>query len=279
MVGVEMKVLILGASGFIGSHVFAVLASKNYDYKAPNHKELDLCDPIAINKYLDKYQPDVIINCAWLPRGNNVLLTEQLLAKDIYLVNIGSGVEKTLHNEKWKEYAEEKKKIAKMLRGKRAVNLRCFGVYGERDNSERFIPWNIQRRLEGRPVEVHNRGYMDFIYIDDLVRIIEKFIEMRWRGEFDAVSTERLSFFEIAMLIIEATEGHCLPMHIMDKRGEGIRQKPYLNQDYVGDGSKLHKKLGGHFIFVPMVHGLRNTVAWATGHDEDRLSFSSFRQH
>lgn len=84
-----MKALVLGASGFIGRQVCQVLAASHEVAKASlspraGYTTIDLLDPEAVKKTLDKIRPQIIINCAGIVENSpkaeqNVDFTKNLL--------------------------------------------------------------------------------------------------------------------------------------------------------------------------------------------------------
>ena len=58
------------------------------------------------------------------------------------------------------------------------LNLRVFGVFGKYEDYEtRLISNIICRVIFKLPVEINQNAVYDFVYINDLVKIIEYFIE------------------------------------------------------------------------------------------------------
>lgn len=82
-----MRVLVLGASGLVGSH-FVALARQRHEVLAPTHAELDVLDTSALATYLSRAQPEAIVNCVgWADvdgaesqRGDTAGLTHALNA-------------------------------------------------------------------------------------------------------------------------------------------------------------------------------------------------------
>lgn len=68
----KRKLLIIGSNGMVGSALLRI-AKKRSSYKIlyPNRKKLDLKKFNQIKNYLDKYKPDVIVNCAAMVGGVN----------------------------------------------------------------------------------------------------------------------------------------------------------------------------------------------------------------
>ena len=60
------KILITGASGFIGKNIVQYLSNKKTDFilLTPPHEQLDLCDQENVHKYLCVNEIDIVIHCA-----------------------------------------------------------------------------------------------------------------------------------------------------------------------------------------------------------------------
>jgi dTDP-4-dehydrorhamnose reductase len=61
-----MRVLLTGASGFVGSNLAAVFAARGADLATPSHAELDLTDRDATLRFVDGAAPDAIVHTAIL---------------------------------------------------------------------------------------------------------------------------------------------------------------------------------------------------------------------
>jgi dTDP-4-dehydrorhamnose reductase len=59
-----MRILITGANGQIGHCLQQQLSKRNWDYLALTRAELDIVDPKAVNRIVQRFCPDVIINTA-----------------------------------------------------------------------------------------------------------------------------------------------------------------------------------------------------------------------
>ena len=57
------KILLTGASGFLGSHMLAYYKEK-YQLFAPSHSEMDITVWDSILQYFENHKPDVVIHCA-----------------------------------------------------------------------------------------------------------------------------------------------------------------------------------------------------------------------
>jgi len=57
------KMLVTGASGFLGSKVVSFYRDK-YEILAPSHREMDITERESVIQYFEENKPDVVIHCA-----------------------------------------------------------------------------------------------------------------------------------------------------------------------------------------------------------------------
>ena len=57
------KMLVTGASGFLGSRVVKYFCDK-FEICAPSHQEMDITDESSVKKAMECFRPDVVIHCA-----------------------------------------------------------------------------------------------------------------------------------------------------------------------------------------------------------------------
>ena len=178
----RLKVWITAKNSFIAKNIMEQL---DYDFISTTHKELDLLDTQAVDDFLKDKFFDVVIHTARIGgRRNepdmeidaleNIVMFENLLINrhcfDI-LINIGSGAEikPTTY------YGSAKFHIAEYIeRLDRMYNLRCWGVWGKYEKSDRF-PTYCQTHNE---VEIEEK-LMRYIHVDSLIKKIEWIIETR----------------------------------------------------------------------------------------------------
>ena len=77
------KVLITGASGFVGSRLTRAMQS-SYELLTPSHAEFDITSPTAIESYLERFRPEAIIHLAAI--SNTGYCEEH--PEESYLVNV-----------------------------------------------------------------------------------------------------------------------------------------------------------------------------------------------
>lgn len=57
------KILVTGATGFLGSRILDFYSNK-YDIYAPTHNEMDITNEDNVFGIFDKYKPDIVVHCA-----------------------------------------------------------------------------------------------------------------------------------------------------------------------------------------------------------------------
>lgn len=86
--GTIRKILVTGASGFVGCRAVEVLENNDFEVLAPSHKEFDITSADAAEKYIKESKPDAILHLAAI--SNTGYCEEH--PEESYLVNV-VGVE------------------------------------------------------------------------------------------------------------------------------------------------------------------------------------------
>jgi len=210
-----MRILITGANGYIGKSLYNALKNK-YEVTAISRSTFDLTDGVATAKFFkSRYPFDIVLHCAvvgaadprnkdWNIMDNNLKMYYNLLQnKECYdkFVNFGSGAEIYLSQT---PYGLSKKVIANSISCKdNHFNLRIFGVFDENELDTRFIKANILRYIKKESIDIHQVKFMDFFYMQDLIKVIEYYInENEPPKEFDCVYNKTsYTLFGLACLI------------------------------------------------------------------------------
>jgi dTDP-4-dehydrorhamnose reductase len=197
-----MNILITGANGFIGSNLMTMLADiPNAKLFAGTRDTIDLYSSKSVREYIEKNEITKIVHCA-IEGGRrnvidppdivyrNILMAQNLIQcqeeKDTF-INIASGAEFDLKEDIYKEderalgyriptdyYGFSKNMIARNVLGyHNGINLRVFGCFYHNEKSDRFIKTNILRYLKDEPIIIFQDKYMDFIYMEDLAKVIK----------------------------------------------------------------------------------------------------------
>ncbi len=288
-----MNVLLTGGSGFIGRHLRESLAEK-HTVVAPSHRELDVTDSAAVDRLLRTAQFDAVIHAA--VEGGGRVLDSTLRgywnlsrnANRVFrLVYFGSGAEFGKHRDLVKvsemQIGEETPRddygFAKLLcnamcrQSTNIVNLRLFGIYGAYEGyAAKFISNTVAKALVGLPVMIRQDVVFDYLWIDDLVRLMPVFLE----GEQDVpdvnvTPTESVLLSQIATLVLSELR---LPVHFEI-------ETPGLNFQYTGCNQRLLAIAAG-FQFTPVAEGIRQLLAYYRTHldviDRDALAEDAYRR-
>ena len=64
-----MKILLTGANGMVGRNILDISKQYQHEFLAPSSIELNLLNEDSVKKYINKYQPDMIIHAAGIVGG------------------------------------------------------------------------------------------------------------------------------------------------------------------------------------------------------------------
>ncbi len=276
----KKKILITGASGFIGKNLKEYL-QKKYSVLTPTHKELDLLDTEQVSSFLKSKKIDVVINCAVIGGSRkeervadaflqNAKIFFNFIKNQKYfkkMIHFGSGAEYDksrplirIKEESFgdripqDEYGFFKYVCSKYIeKSERIVNLRIFGLFGKYENYKlRFISNAIYRNLKGLPITMRQNVYFDYVYIDDFVKIVEYFINHNPNSKFYNIGTgKRISLIEVANKL----------NNIAKKKSRIIIKEKGLNNEYSCDNTRLMKELG-QFTFEDFDVSLKKLYYW-----------------
>ena len=277
----KKTILITGGSGYIGTNVREHL-NQNYSVFVPGHRELDLVDSTAVERYFKTHRIDVVINCAVVGGSRaeehvggsvatNLRMFFNLVRSRKYfkkMIHLGSGAEydksrflrSVSEDDFGKRVPADDYGFYKYVCGQyiensadNIVNLRIFGLFGPgEDYRLRFISNMLVRSVLGMPLEMNQDAYFDYVYIKDFVRIVEHFIQYSGKYRSYNIGTGkrvRLSAIAQKMRDISGT-----------KKPITIKKKG-LNKEYTCDATRLLSELGG-FQFTDFNEALRELYKW-----------------
>jgi GDP-L-fucose synthase len=207
-----MKILITGTNGYIGKSLYNALKDK-YEVTTITRQDFDLTaiQPM-IEFFKDKYF-DVVLHCAivggsrlkednWEVMDINLCMYYNLIQCQAHynkLINFGSGAETYASST---PYGLSKLVIKNSIANiPNFYNLRVFGVFDENELDTRFIKANIKRYINKEPIIIYQDKYMDFIYMLDLVKIVEYYINNKGPKEINCNYNKTFTLKETANVI------------------------------------------------------------------------------
>lgn len=204
---VSKRVLIYGASGFIGRNLVEQLSAK-YDLLTPSRIQANVESVFPVISNVD-----VVIN---LVNAEDNLKVFQNITHyyDGKLITIGSGAEydHSLPIKNVKEnfdrkpldvYGLGKYYISKQAEvRKNVIVLRPFGVFGKyEDYSRRFISKAIIGSMIPKPITIYQDCKFSYVWVNDLVKIIDYFIQNKPKYKFYNVGGHQITLKNIAKQI------------------------------------------------------------------------------
>ena len=233
-----MNIFISGSNGFVGSHLKEYLNKvySKYILFTPSSSELDLVDELAVDNYILSNKIDIIIHLANRGGGRdtadmknvteynlriffNIAKHEKNVKK---IISFGSGAEYGKHNpiidakeedylksQPLDEYGFYKSITSKYIeKSEKIVQLRIFGAYGEYENYRfKFISNAIVKNLLQLPIVINKNVFFDYIYIDDLVKMIDWAIHNETKEKIYNVTTGRkIDLISLANLVNETSD-------------------------------------------------------------------------
>jgi UDP-glucose 4-epimerase len=279
---VVQRVLITGPEGFIGRNLVEQLDG-GVEIVAPAHAELDLLDNEAVRAYLTEVRVDSVLHCAThnATRTSTKDLTRVLSSNLRMFFNLahcedlfgrmfffGSGAEFDMRHYQPRmpetyfdvhipedDYGLSKYIMTKHAeRSERIYNLRVFGCFGRYEDWRiRFISNAVCKTLFDMDITMLQNVYFDYLYVDDLVRIVRALLE---RGSlqhhtYNTCSGTPVDLMTIAGLVRQ-TSGKAVDIRA---------QTPGLKPEYSGDNSRLLSEIGP-FELRPLASAIQELYAW-----------------
>jgi GDP-L-fucose synthase len=276
-----MKVLLTGGSGFIGRNILESYLVGKHTFYAPRHNELDLLDEQAVRDFLTAHNVDVVIHGAVRPGHRNAMDPSYQLyhntrmffniarnanrfGKMIYL---GSGLVYDVRHyvpKMKEEYYDthvpvdeggfSKYIIAKYIEHvDNIVELRIFGIYGKyEDYAIRFISNAICKTIFDLPITIKQNRRFDYIFIDDLMPIIDYFIHNRGAYKNYNITPDNSAELKHLAEKIRTVSSKDVPIRIAQ---EG------MGPEYSGDNHRLREEIPS-LALTPPDEAIRQLNRW-----------------
>ena len=281
------RILITGGKSFIARSIVEKLP--HHDNVCLGREGLDLLDSSGVREALENGQFDVVIHTANydtapefstkdpklvlennLKMFYNVARCSEHFGKMIYF---GSGAE--FGRENWipkmrEDYFDENVPtdqygLSKYIMTKHALssnnifNLRLFGLFGEYDDWRyRFIPIVCCKAVLDLPITIKQNARFDYLYIDDLVKVVEWFIHNRPEHKvYNVCSGEVYDYVGLAEKVLKEC-GKELPIDV---------QLPGLRDEYSGDNTLLRSTIKD-LQFTPIEDAIGKLYKWYENNKE-----------
>lgn len=275
------KILITGGGGFIARNLAEQLSTE-YLISAPKRCELDLLDSEKVKNYIKKERFDVVIHSATYDAApvNTTKDPSKVLqynlkmffnlerCKDYFgkLIYFGSGAEYSRQH--WvpkmaenyfdthvplDQYGLSKYIMTKYaLICKNIVNLRLFAVFGKyEDWRYRVVSNYCCKALLNQPIVIPHNKKFDFLYVDDLVKIVKWFIDNSCRFKvYNICSGQAFEFRTIAEKVLEISGKK---LSIIVKNESSI--------EYSGDNTLFLNEIKD-FQFTPLEIAIEKLYEW-----------------
>lgn len=275
-----MNILLTGGSGFIGKNIKEYFSGK-YQLLVPGRSELNLLDDNMVRKYFEKNDIDVVIHSAAKPGHRNANDLNGLFysnTKMYYnlsqqsktygkMIVLSSGaiydtrndIHKVSEDSYKNKLPEDEHGFCKYVCARdieqmdNIVELRLFGVFGKyEDYAIRFISNVITKTLLDLPISIKQNRKFDYLYIDDLMPVVDYFInnDAKYKA-YNVTPDKEIELYQLAE-IVRGISGKELPIMVSE---------PGLGREYSGDNSLLRSELSG-IKFTPINMAIWQLFRW-----------------
>lgn len=253
------KILLTGGNGFIGKNILESFLAQKYEIIAPRSFELNLADEKCVEDFFEDKFFDVVIHSATKPGhrnakdptsifDTNLKMFENLAkhkAKYGKFINLGSGaiyntskdITNVKEEQRFDSMGEKDHDKCKFIVAKKIeelddfVDLNIFGIFGKYEDWEiRFISNAICKALFDLPITLRQNRRFSYLYIDDLMPVLEFFIENKAKHKsYNIVPEKHVELLELAK-IVKKINGNDVEIKVAQE-GFGF--------DYTGNSSRL----------------------------------------
>lgn len=281
-------VLLTGGSGFIGRNICESYLNDKYIIISPTSRELNLVDEKSVDQYFSANKIDIVIHAAVKPSHRNAKDLNDIFYSNTRMffnlerksdqfekmLVLGSGAvydmryyhphmlefEYTKHIPA-DDHGYCKYVCSKMIEHSANIyDLRLFGVFGKyEDYAIRFISNAICKSLFDLPITIKQNRRFDYLFIDDLMPVIEWFIENSPQKKiYNVTSNEARSLYDIASLVKRISKKVDLPIIVAQER---------MGLEYSGDNSGLKTEFLD-LSFTPFDKSLKSLYEWYEFHKD-----------
>lgn len=259
------RILLTGGSGFIGKNILKSYLAKKYEIVAPSSSALNLIDTRCVDNFFKDQEFDVVLHAATKPGHRNAKDMNNLCYSNIRMfynlerhrdkynqfINFGSGalydtgqaIADVKEEEIFKQFGENELSFCKYVIAKKIehldnfIDLNIFGIFGKyEDYSIRFISNAICKTLFDLPITLRQNRRFSYLYVDDLMPILEFFIENKAKYRtYNIIPDEKIDLLKAAEMIKE----------ISGSRHDISVSKEGMGLEYTGNNNRLKREIAG----------------------------------
>jgi nucleoside-diphosphate-sugar epimerase len=234
------RVLVTGASGFIGKHTLPHLIDAGYEVHSVSSRDADLLDERERRDLLARVRPTHLLHLAWyVPPGKYWTSLENIrwlqASLDLTTEFAAGGGKRVVSAGTCAEYSWEgagicredttslapaslygaskdalrrlQESLARQLKLSSAWG-RIFFPYGPGEPSERLVPSIIRNIVSGQPAQCsHGRQIRDFIYVDDVARAFTVLLDSSYTGAVNIGTGDPVTIADVARVAARAAGG------------------------------------------------------------------------
>jgi GDP-L-fucose synthase len=282
-------ILLTGGSGFIGRNIKESFLAAKYTLLAPSSKELNVNDGDAVDKFFRTNKVDIVIHTACKPGHRNAAdHTDLFLTNTRMFFNLerhckefekmlvmGSGAIYDMRHYRHKMTEEnygdfmpiDEHGLCKYVcertieHSDNIYDLRVFGIFGKyEDYAIRFISNAICKTIFDLPITIRQNRYFDFIDVDDLMPILDWFIENHPQyTAYNITPDAAITLHEAACIVRDIAGKPDLPIKIAQD-GMGL--------DYSGSNSRLRGEIP-NLALTPIRASIEKLYLWYKNHKEE----------
>ncbi len=268
-------ILLTGGNGFIGKNIQESFLANKYHVVAPRSFELNLADTQAVDAYFKNHAFDVVLHTATKPGHRNakdptnlfytnVRMFENLVRhadKFGKMINFGSGAvydvatdnRLVTEDQIGQHCGQDDHSFCKYVIHKRieslpnVIDLNIFGIFGKYEDWEiRFISNAICKTLFDLPITLRQNRRFSYLYVNDLMPILEYFIENTPKYKsYNVTPDEETELLQAAQLI----------QKIAGEKNEIRIAAPGYGLNYSGSNTRLKSEIN-HLQFTPLAKAI-----------------------
>jgi len=230
----QPKILVTGASGFVGQHVLAPMRAAGFDVHVMGRPHGDIFDPAAIRSVIQNIKPTHLLHAAWMADHGkfwhapenaawydaSITLFESFLdAGGQRIVGIGSCAEYDWKNApliRWPEntpckphtlYGQQKHKLHQWLEasGVDYAWARLFHLCGVGEYPARFVPYLIKAAITGAEANCSSGHQVrDFADTAEIGRALAAVAASGLKGAVNVASGQGVTLRALAASVAKA---------------------------------------------------------------------------